>query len=390
MLQHFFSDNLLTASSRIAPSSTSHTGGCRLDKNEQSEDVEAAFKRRVIEKLVAADWNRYPAADHRDIEERVAQYCGLSPENIVLSAGSASLITTLLDYFALQGKHIVITQPSYSLFDYHCKTYNIPYEPWLLSPELEYDTRLLPELRPGSVLIVTSPNNPVGNTLPLSQLEHLLRTHPDSYVVLDGVYTEFCDADATPLLKEYPNLIILRSFSKAFPVAGLRLGYLCASPQTAAIVRKLVLQFSINHFSLLFAREMLADAAFMAAARKKVLDIIAERERLYQVLTDRFSPRALQVFPSAGNFLLMRIHDPAAFEKLMADLAQAGIKVLNTSGFSLLHGTFRVSVGTPQENEAFLHCLSKSLPNSSQPAVSGSVLRIKLLALRRSLQELRA
>ncbi|HMX40921.1 MAG TPA: hypothetical protein PKD78_11355, partial [Saprospiraceae bacterium] len=135
MLQHFFSDNLLTASSRIAPSSTSHTGGCRLDKNEQSEDVEAAFKRRVIEKLVAADWNRYPAADHRDIEERVAQYCGLSPENIVLSAGSASLITTLLDYFALQGKHIVITQPSYSLFDYHCKTYNIPYEPWLLSPE---------------------------------------------------------------------------------------------------------------------------------------------------------------------------------------------------------------------------------------------------------------
>lgn len=366
MLQHFFADALQKSDVRVAPGT--NAARFHLDKNEQSVDVDLAFKKRVAEKLLNADWNRYPTADYRAIETKIADYCGLAPENIVLSAGSANIITTLLNYFALNQKHIVIAQPSYSLFDYHCKTYNIPYESWNLNGDLEYDYDNMPALKPGSVFIITSPNNPVGNTLDLARLERLLTENPDSYIILDGVYTEFCETDATPLVQQYPNLIVLRSFSKAFPVAGLRIGYLCAAPETAAIVRKLMLQFSINPFALLFVDEMLSDRTFLEHSRKTVLGIVAERERMYHLISQRFGCHTLKVFKSEGNFLLIRVLDRSVFEELMADLSRAGIKVLNTSGFPLLHDTFRVSVGTAYENDLFLHHLWASLSQEAAPS----------------------
>lgn len=367
MLDNFFTDMLQKAESRVAASK--HTVNLLLDKNEQADDLDFAFKKKVVEVLLNTNWNRYPAADNKEIETKVAEYCGLAPENIALSPGSASIITTLLNYFALNKKRIVITQPSYSLFDYHCKTYNIPYETWHLTADLEYDYRHLPTLGADSVLIITSPNNPVGNTMDLAKLEHLLTVNPGAYVILDAVYCEFSDVDVTPLVKKYPNLIVLRSFSKAFPIAGLRLGYLCASPETAAIVKKLVLQFSLNHFTQVFAREMLADQAFMAASQKRVRDIIAERKRMHRLINHRFGSNVLHAYRSEGNFLLIRVFDGKAFENLMADLAKQGIKVLNTSGITLLENTFRVSIGSPHENESFFYHLRNSIERSIPPVL---------------------
>lgn len=366
MHHNFFSEALQTTAARIAP--TQHPAQLNLDKNEQSNDVDAAFKQRVMERLMQAEWNRYPAADQHQIETKVADYCGLSAENIVLSPGSANMITTLLNYFALNQKHIVIGQPSYSLFDYHCKTYNIPYEPWLLNENLTYDLDNPPALGPNSVCILTSPNNPVGNTLSLAQLENLLNRFPETYIIIDGVYTEFSEVDPTPLVQQYPNLMVLRSFSKAFPIAGLRFGYLCASPATAAIVKKLVLPFSVNYLTLAFVEEMLNDRVYMDRARTRVQAIVAERERMYHNIRQRFGQKGVQVFQSEGNFLLIRVHDDLVFKQLMETLPQHGIKVLNTANAPLLHNTFRVSIGTAYENEAFFAQLSDCLAPFAAPA----------------------
>lgn len=377
MVDNFFSPLLQNAGSRIAPAI--HTSRFLLDKNEQSDDIDLSLKMQVLDCLLKANWNRYPASDYAEIESKVAEYCGLQPDNIVLSAGSASIITTLLDYFALNHKKIIITQPSYSLFDYHCKTYNIPYEPWLLTPELEYDLERLPALDQDSVLIITSPNNPVGNTLDRQTLESLLRANPDSLIILDAVYCEFSDTDYTPLVSKYDNLVVLRSFSKAFPIAGLRLGYLCASPRIAAIVRKLVLQFSITHFSLIFAHEMLFNPAFMENARIRVREITAARDRMYQTLQQNFDSKQLKVFRSEGNFLLIRLFEQAEFDQVMACLTGNGIKVLNTSAFPLLKNTFRVSIGNPHENAVFYECLDNKLNRRqvgcTPAAVSGKTVR---------------
>lgn len=358
MTNNFFSETLLKASGRIAQSAT--TAKILLDKNEQADDVDASVKMKMMESLLQTNWNRYPSADYSSIESKIANYCNLNPENILLGSGSANIITVLLNYFALQNKKITIAQPSYSLFDYHCKTYNIKYTPWYLNADLEFDYANMPLLDQDSVMIITSPNNPVGNTVDLQKMIDLLEMYPDSYIILDNVYSEFCDIDYTPLINKYQNLIILRSFSKAFPVAGLRLGYLCGSPATVAIIRKLILQFSITPFSLVFANEILFDPEFIEDSRQRVKEIIYQREKLSSNITVQFGHDILTVYPSKGNFLLIRIHDDKAFNNLMEDLAEAGIRVMNTSSFSLLKNTFRVSIGTGQENTCFLNCIKNS------------------------------
>lgn len=355
MTNNFFNLMRQKTESRITP--TKNSSKFLLDKNEQSNDVDLHLKMQIVNSLLQANWNRYPAADYKDIETKVAEYCGVKPENIVLSAGSASIITTLLDFFALNKKNITIAQPTYSLFDYHCKTYNINYTPWYLNSELEYDFENLPELNSNSVLIVTSPNNPVGNSMTREQLEYLLCRFPKSLIILDGVYTEFANEDFTPLIREYENLVVLRSFSKAFPIAGLRLGYLCAAPQTASVIKKLILQFSITHFSLIFAKELLFNPAFIESSKKHVREIISERERIYHAINSSYDCETLHVYKSQGNFLLVKVADDYTFETLLSGLSKSGIKVLNTSPFLLLKNTFRVSVGNPNENEAFLDCL---------------------------------
>ncbi len=362
MTTNFFSEVLQNTKSRIATSTSSAT--ICLDKNEQSMDVDYEFKVRVIDSLLQIDWNRYPSADTKDIEMKIADYCQLKPENIVLAGGSATLITTLLNYFALNKKNIIIAQPSYSLFDYHCKTYNIHYTSWFLNADLEFDYENMPVLDKDSVFIITSPNNPTGNAIDINKLEELLQRYPESMVILDGVYTEFCQCDVTPLIHTYSNLIVLRSFSKAFPIAGLRLGYLCATPAVASVVKKLILQFSITPFSLCFAREILFDKRFIENSKKRVCEIILQRDLLSHSIATKFNGDVLKVFSSEGNFLLIKIFDDTHFNNLMEDLSAAGIKVLNTSGFALLQNTFRVSIGTDYENNCFLQCLINSLESN--------------------------
>jgi histidinol-phosphate aminotransferase len=363
MLTTFFNNSLIQASSRLATSQIST--GIRLDKNEQSTDIQDSYKEVVLQHLMQTDWHRYPSNDYSDIEAKVANYCGMKAEQIALSAGSATLITTLLNYFAICRKHIVITQPTYSLFDYHCKTYNIPYEPWMLNEQLEYDLDTLPAIDQDSVVIITSPNNPVGNTIEKDQLIYLLEMYPDTLFMLDGVYAEFCSIDFTSLVNEYSNLIILRSFSKAFPAAGLRLGYLVSNASITALVRKLLLQFSLNPFTLAFAREVLFQPEFQASSTKQVQEIIAEREFLFSYLQDTYTEDQMKVYPSQGNFLLIRIEDDQLFKQTIDAFAQENIKVLNTSSFALLSNTFRVSVGNPEENDQVLICLNKVLASKA-------------------------
>lgn len=332
---------------------------CRLDKNEQSLDVDNYWKDKAIDALKESNWNRYPNADLSDIETNVAHYCGLDASNVALSPGSASLITTLLNYLAINGKKIVITHPSYSLFEYHCNTYNIPFIPWMLNENLEFEIENLPALDAQSVLIITSPNNPTGNSIRRDQLIEILENNPETMVVIDGVYTEFANEDFTHLVKEYTNLMVLRSFSKAFPIAGLRLGYLCANEKLAGLVKKLMLPFSINAFTLCFAREVLFSPRFMAESKQKLKEIIAERERMKQAIQSMDPLRKLKVYNSDGNFLLLKVYNETDHSMLLHTLQQKGIQILNTSTFTLLKNTIRVSIGSPQENELFLNCLSK-------------------------------
>lgn len=355
MKNHFFSPSLSAVSNRIASSEKNYR--LLLDKNEQSLDVPAIIKQKMMASFMESNLNRYPSANLTSLEEKVAGYCGLQAENIALAPGSASIITTLLNYFAINRKRIIINQPSYSLFEYHCNTYNIPYEPWILNNELQFDVAEMPAPDANSVVIITSPNNPVGNAISPEELENLLTAHPDTLFILDAVYCEFGENDYTPWVHQFSNLLVLRSFSKAFPVAGIRLGYLCAQPAMVGMVKKLLLPFSINALTQIFAEKVLFDPCFMEDARSRVSQTIAERERLYSFIRLYFDAEIVKVHPSQGNFLLITLSSKTLHEKVISHLDEAGIKVLNTHGQKMLEQSIRVTIGTPNENDFLLDAL---------------------------------
>jgi len=354
MNQTFFHSTLTQSNTRL--SAGNNAAHCLLDKNEQSMDVAEEMKSVVLSELIDYAWNRYPSAEISDIERSVAGYCGLHHENIVLGPGSASIITTLLNYFAISRKRIIINQPSYSLFDYHCRTYGIPYEPWTLNNDLDFDINDMPKPDAGSVVIITSPNNPVGNVMEPGLLRQLLEQYHDTLFLVDAVYCEFGNYDYTTWVNEYPNLMVLRSFSKAFPLAGLRLGYLCAQAGMAVQVKKLMLPFAISLLTIAFAKQVLFQPRFMQTARKAVMEIINERERMHRFINMYFGQQFVSV-ASQGNFLLVRCADKILFGLVMKGLNAAVIKVLSLDSAPLLANCFRVSIGSVDENNFFLETL---------------------------------
>ncbi len=332
-----------------------------LDKNEQPDDFEDDIKLEILDELYKAKWNRYPNADNSEIEKLIATYSGLNSDNIAVAPGSATLIVTLLNYFAINQKHIVIAQPSYTLFDYHCKTHGINYEPWYLNSSLEFDLERMPNLSANSILILASPNNPVGNTISVKDLEGILKSYSNSLIIVDGVYLEFDNVNLNPLILKYNNLIVLRSFSKAFPAAGIRLGYLCANSVLVSIVKKLILMFSVNQFSQIFAKVILSNATHILNIKNRILKITTERDYLFFRLLEMEKEGNIIIKKPEGNFILIKIPDTDKFNRVLNQLTANGIQILNTSNLNMLENSLRVSVGLPSENNAFIDCIKCSL-----------------------------
>lgn len=356
----FFSKTLIELGQRLK-AGENKSQLIRLDKNEMPVDLPDYFKELILDDLKEENWNRYPPVSNEEIEHLIASHINFSKDFIVIAPGSANIITTLLNYFAINNKDIIIASPSYTLFDYHCKTYGIEYKKWMLNDDLGFDVTSLNCLDKNSVVFLATPNNPVGNIITYEDIETLVKKNPETLFVLDNVYQEYTEINYTKLLFEYQNLIIIRSFSKAFHSAGIRLGYLVAHPEIAMQVRKLILQFSINYLSLSFAKALFKNRLFIENSKLRIIEIIQERNSLFKKLSNSIFKQKLKVWESHGNFLLIRILNQADFDKLMLLFNQKNIRVLNTSALPLLENTFRVSIGTSLENDFFYKCLHELL-----------------------------
>jgi histidinol-phosphate aminotransferase len=357
-------------SSKLRKTSSYSTAGSTnlktlLNKNEQSCDTSPKVKRAVLESLKSRSWNRYPEAESTLLNELVAAYAGVAADQIALGAGAASLLGNLLNYFAINGWQIIIPEPSYAFFNHHCKAYNISYTAWGLNHELQYDLNNLPELTEKTVVFIVSPNNPVGNTFPEDKLRFLLKKYPKTIIVLDAVYQEYGKNNFTPLINEYDNLLVLRSFSKAFPAAGLRLGYLCGQAQVISQYKKLVLPYSINHFSQSYAKKLLSMPDLLKAELLNIEKTLYLRKQIYEKLLNEFDTSQLRVFPSEGNFLLLQFTSAAAFSKAVLELNTCNIEVLNTSNHKKLDYSIRVSIGSDNEMKLFYQCIKQTFKNGT-------------------------
>src|SRR5229473_5035748 len=251
-----------------------------------------------------------------------------------------------------EGKRVLINEPTFALYRQITTVLGGEVISLPLNADLSYDVTALKDavgdLQP-DVTIVCSPNNPTGCVLSDDDLRLLLGS-TSGLVVVDEAYHEFAEHSVVPLLRSHDNLVVLRTFSKAMAMAGLRAGYLLAAPQLTREISKAVLPYNLNIISQTAAE--VAIEMYEDELRPLMRQIIAERGRLHDALNriDGLTPVA-----SCANFILVRSAiDP---RQVFAELMSRDILIRDVSSYPMLGEYFRVSVGTPDENDLLLASL---------------------------------
>lgn len=328
----------------------------KINQNENPYDVPEGFKRRVLDRALSRPWSRYPEFDPKELVERLAEFSGWKPDGILAGNGSNELIEALLLVTVGPGTRVVIPEPTFTLYALLTKVLGGEAIRVALGPELEYVPEELRKVRHelgAPITIVCSPNNPTGGILPAEEVSRLCED-ADGLVVVDEAYHEFSGQSVVPLLARHPNLVVLRTFSKAMALAGLRLGYLLASPEIVREVNKARLPYNLNFFSQAVAMAALDD---WDTLRGNVEKIVASREdllyRLYRV-------PGVRPFPSKANFILLELLE-ADPKTVFESVFRRGVLVRDVTSYPRLQRCLRVSVGSEPENEAFLSALRHAL-----------------------------
>ncbi len=331
----------------------------RLDANESPYGPLPAARRALTR---SEDYRFYP--DYTALEEAVARYAGVEPKHVVLTNGGDEAIDLAARLFVAPGEAGIICPPAFGTYRASIRAHqgHVLRVPRNSDFSLDVDgiEALLgaeaAEARP-KLLFVTSPGNPDGQTIPLEEIRRLLAL--PLAVLVDQAYLEFGGPSATPLLGEHDNLLILRSFSKWAGLAGLRLGYLLATPPVVAALGQLRQPYSINAAVVAAA---LATLEEMPTARQRIDSIVAERERLGQALARLPGARPL---PGQANFIFCRFEGRSGREVAQA-LAAQGILIRSFSDPSLADAV-RITVGLPHQHQALLGAL-RSILDPGGPA----------------------
>jgi histidinol-phosphate aminotransferase len=328
----------------------------KVNQNENPYDLPESLKRRVVERALMRPWSRYPPFDPRELVQTLAAFCGWKPDGILAGNGSNELIQALLLVTVGPGTRVVIPEPTFTLYGLLTSILGGEAVRVPLGPELEYDAGALRRARSetgAGVTIVCSPNNPTGGVLAVEEVERLC-ADGDGLVVVDEAYHEFSGQTVVPLLARHENLVVLRTFSKAMAMAGLRVGYLLASPALVREVNKARLPYNLNFFS--------QAAALAALEQRRELEIVvrrlvAMRDETYEAL---LSLPGVRPYPSRANFILFELLDRDA-KSVFEALFKHGVLVRDVTSYPRLERCLRVSVGAPDENAAFLEGLKTAL-----------------------------
>jgi histidinol dehydrogenase len=325
----------------------------KINQNENPFDMPAEIKREVERRLAERPWARYPDFVPARLLERLAAFANWRAEGTLAGNGSNELIQAVLTVTVSQGTRVAIPEPTFTLYRQIVTVLGGEVLAVPLTRGLQFDVAAIREraIEGGAgVIIICSPNNPTGCRMDEADLTALARDF-GGIVVVDEAYHEFSGRTVVPLLAETANLIVLRTFSKAMAMAGLRVGYLLASAELAREVHKATLPYNLNIFS--------AAAAEVACERYELLrpqieTIIAERGRLSGALA---AVEGIEVVPSSANFMLVRAGLPP--RKLFDHMLARDILVRDVSSYPMLADYVRLSVGTPEENDRVIEAFKR-------------------------------
>ena len=324
----------------------------KLNQNENPWDAPLEIKRETLRRMETRAWSRYPDFVPESLHQRLSEFSGWRPDGIIAGNGSNELIQSLLMVTIGEGKHVLISEPTFALYRQITTVLGGEVLSVPLTKELDYDARALMTAIKSSepdVTIICSPNNPTGCVMGKDDLVSMLEASR-GLVVVDEAYCEFAEGTVAPLLKEHKNLVVLRTFSKALALAGLRVGYLLAAPELVREVSKAVLPYNLNALSQRAAE--VAIGMYDAKLKPLIKLIITERHRLYLELQ---RIRGLAPVSSRANFMVVRSElEP---RRVFDEFLKRDILIRDVSSYPLLQDYFRVSVGTTEENDLLLGAL---------------------------------
>jgi histidinol-phosphate aminotransferase len=299
--------------------------------------------------------NRYPDPMQRKLKEKISSIKNIEVDSIFLGNGSDEAIDILFRAFCIPGKdNVILNPPTYGMYEVSANVNNVETRKVSLIPgSFQLDAeKILNAIDENTKLIfVCCPNNPTGTSIKWMDIKRLLENF-NGIVVADEAYIDFAGYESLiGELKNYPNLVILQTLSKAWGMAGLRVGMAFASKEIISVFNKIKPPYNINVISQKLAMEALEKNELV---KERITEIISERERLKKQCEElNFINK---IYPSEANFLLMRMKEPG---KTYAFLIDNGIVVRDRSKIALCEGCLRITIGTKVENDTLITALKK-------------------------------
>jgi histidinol-phosphate aminotransferase len=327
----------------------------KLDQNESPFDVPLEVKREIFKRLEQVSWNRYPEMHSESLKRKIALLEDWDESGVVLAPGSNVLIYALTQIAGI-GQRLLSVAPGFALYALSGKLMDSKVTELPLKPDFSLPVNdLCRELRAGGpgILFLAEPHAPTGALHPLSDIKQILEAAKNEWlVVLDEAYVQFTSTNLKHLLLEFDNVVILRTFSKALGLAGVRLGYTLSNPTLAASLQKMLLPFNISVLHHVTLDVILEHPEI---TKEMVQHTILERERMFEALQQHPNWTA---YPSNANYILIRTNDAKQVHEM---LLERGILVRRQDSYTNLKGCIRVSIGTTAENDAFITAIKDIL-----------------------------
>jgi len=327
----------------------------KLNQNECPFDFPVELKQEVLAEAAGASWQRYPEFAPPALLERLAEYYGWVAGGVLVGNGSNELIQATLAVTLESGDVLVAPAPTFSLYRLLTTVFGGRYHPVPLGPDFGYDPdRLIDAANrtKARVVVLNSPNNPTGSALPEGAVERVLG-ETTALVVCDEAYQDFGGPTAIPLLARSARLVVLRTFSKAMGMAGLRFGLALTHPAVAKELAKGKLPYNVNLVTLAAAATALRHAGALEARTRE----IAATRDWFRGQLDRVG--GIRAYPSAANFILIRCERVPAREVFRQLHQEFGILVRDVSSAPELAECLRISVGTRDDMAAVVSALEE-------------------------------
>jgi histidinol-phosphate aminotransferase len=327
----------------------------RLNTNESPSEPPAAWRDAFAAELSRVEWHRYPDRAAVELRTAIGGLHEVGPEQVFVANGSNEVLQTLLLTYAGPGRTVATFEPTYQLHAHIARLTGATVVETDRAPDFTLD---LPEAQAAiaasnpMVTFLCSPNNPTGLVEPESNVRALLESVP-GLLCVDEAYGQFADWSALSLVDEDRPLVVTRTFSKTWSMAGARLGYLVGPAWLVADLEKVTLPYHLDTAKQIAGRLAVRYVAEMEA---RVHQIVAERERLAAAL----DLMAVDHFPSGANFLLFRPRERRGRDVWQA-LLERSVLIRDCSSWPRLEDCLRVTVGTPEENDTFLTALQEAL-----------------------------